>query len=186
MINAGLDLSCSMRTIDRVLISADLHKRVAKSYPYSESEKASRLAFANYILEQEDEFFDRILQLVPSTMHINCIHVRRTTGETVHFADTYTWKDENKKRSGTSKFFAGFSSHGVGKLHYYAKIDGKVMKCIVADNIIRGMRRLFPSGPAYTLHGNDKRWRCREVENFVHNKGITQIDDRCIHRNLIL
>ncbi len=152
-----------------------------KSYPYSESEKAVRLAFCNYILKQKDEFFDTIFFTDESSLQLgmlaNRIYVRRPKGEVWHFADTYTWKDESKKRSGTIKFFGGFSSKGVGKLHYCVKMNGAAMNDVVKNNIIPEMRRLFPSGPAYILHDNDKRWRCHEVEDFVHKKGITQLND---------
>jgi len=64
MIKYELDLHCSTRTIDRVMIEAGLFGRVAlQSYPYTDAQKQVRLGFCNFILEQvnkDKNFLSRI------------------------------------------------------------------------------------------------------------------------------
>lgn len=182
MIKAELNLDCSYRTIDRVLISADLFGRVAaRSYPYTDSQKQVRLAFANRYVNQPLEFWDSIFFTDESSlqlgMHANRVYVRRPRGDQYKFVDDYVWKDLTKIRSGKIKFFAGFSSNGVGKLYFYEKMTGGEMVRIIDENILPETARLFPNQRWEILHDNDKRWRCRNVLLHTHNKGITQIND---------
>jgi len=182
MIKIELDLNCSSRTIDRVLIEANLNGRIAmKSYPYTDTQKQIRLLFANNMLSKTNSFWDNVLFTDESSLqlglHHNKVYVRRPRGDQYKFMDEYVWKDESKKHSGTLKFFGSFSSHGIGKLYFYKKMTGKEMIKIIKKAIIPDARRLLSAGPWYILHDNDKRWKNNEVVSFIHNKGITQIND---------
>jgi transposase len=183
MIKVELSLDISARTIDRVLISADLFGRVAmKSYPYTDTQKQIRLAFSNAMLAKPENFFDKVFFTDECSfqlgMHGNRVYVRRPRGEQFKWNDKYVWKDETKIKSGKIKFFAGFSSNGVGELYFYEKaMTGGEMVRIINENILPETRHLFPNGGWEILHDNDKRWRCNNVHRETHNKGITQIND---------
>jgi transposase len=182
MIKAELDLDCSPRTIDRVLIGAGLLGRVAmKSYPYSDTQLQIRLAFANNLKAKDKAFWYNVFFTDESSlqlgMHANRVYVRRPRGDQFKWLDDFVWKDESKKKSGKIKFFAGFSANGVGKLYFYEKMTGAEMIRIIDENIVPETDRLFGHRNWQILHDNDKRWKCNAVAAHVHLRCITQIND---------
>lgn len=179
MIRNELDLSCSDRTIDRLLQQAGLFGRVAmRSYPYTDTQKQIRLAFCNNLIGKENSFWDSVFFTDESSlqlgMHGNRVYVRRPRGERYKFAEEYVWKDESKIKSGKIKFFAGFSSKGVGELYIYTKMTGKQMIEIINKNVLGEMKRLNCS---LILHDNDKKWKCKAVTAHRFKKCLIQIND---------
>jgi transposase len=185
MIKNELDLECSYRTIDRVLIKAGLYGRVAlKSFPYTDTQRQVRMQFCNYILDsvkKDPDFLSKIFISDESSLqlglHGNRIYVRRPRGDQYKLMDIYVWGDLTKVKSGKVKFFAGFCRRGVGKLYYYTKMNGAEMIKIIDENVIPEARRLFPDGIWYLLHDNDKKFKCYKVRDHRFNKGVVQLND---------
>jgi transposase len=161
MIKSELKLTVSNRTIDRVLIKAGLYGRIAmKSYPYTDTQKQIRLAFANNLKGKGNDFWDHVLFTDESSsqlgLHGNRIYVRRPRGDYYKWVGTYVWKDESKIKTGKLKFFAGFSSTGKTKLYFYEKMTGDQMINIINTNILPESHRIFGNNGWYILHDNDK------------------------------
>jgi transposase len=184
-IKRELDLDCSTRTIDRVLIQAGLFGRVAKlSYPYSDSQRQVRLSLAHNLLLSDfhlEHFWEYIFftdeSSVQMGVHGNRIYVRRPRGDVYKFMDKYVYHDKSKLGSEKIKFFGGFCFHGVGKLHFYERMNGNEMKKIINENVLPECRRLFPRGGWQLLHDNGRTFRNNDVVAYIRRRGITQIND---------
>jgi len=175
MIKFELDLSCSYRTIDRVLIQAGLYGRVAlKSYPYTDSQKQVRLCFSSYVLLDYKDLLDAsFLSTIFFTdesslqlgLHGNRVYVRRPKGDQYKLMAEYMWEDHSKVKSGKIKFFAGFCLAGVSQPYFYEKMTGATMIDIIKTNIVPETQRLFHGRPWVILHDNDKKWRNKVYMN---------------------
>lgn len=182
MIKNELDLSCSDRTVDRILQEAGLFGRVAKrSYPYTDSQKQVRLAFSSSMLcavAIDSSYWEKVFFTDETSLELgmngNRVYVRRPRGEMYKFAEEYTWKDEGKIKSGKVKLFAGFSYHGVGELYFYEKMTGKEMVEIVKKNIVPSMKQF---NSVFVLHDNDKKFRCHVVTDYRRKHGVLQLND---------
>ena len=183
-IKIELNLHCATRTIDRVLIQAGLFGRVAiRSYPYSEAEKQVRLSLANSLLLMDShnpQFWELIFfsdeSSVEMGVHGNRIYVRRPRGDQYKFMDIYVYHDQSKRESGKWKFFGGFCAAGVGKLHFYERLNGQEMIKIINTNILPECRRLFPRGGWQVLHDNGRPFRCNATTAHARRRGVTQIN----------
>lgn len=83
------------------------------------------------------------------------------------------WPDKTKISSGAVKYFASFSSKGVGDLYFYEdKLDSKAMKRIINTNIVPSARRLFGQHEWFLLHDNDNGFRSNETIAHFRKKKI--------------
>lgn len=201
MIKAELGLDVSVRTIDRVLVSAGLFGRIAlRTYPYTDTQRAIRVQFATHILDRtiltrdcddpNDEAYDFVVVNVDYAcldalyitdesslqlgLHGNRIWVRRPRGDQYRMLPPYVWLDDTKVKSGTIKFFGGFSASGIGELYFYEKMNGAEMARIVDQRFVPEMQRLRCDE---FLHDHDKKFRCNVVHTKLHVRCLRQIND---------
>jgi DDE superfamily endonuclease len=107
-------------------------------------------------------------------LHGNRVYVRRPKGDAYRMLDQYVWHDETKVKTGTIKFFGGFSASAIGELYFYEKMNGQLMARIVDERFVPEMRQL---GCKEFLHDHDKKFRCNVVHAKLHLRCLQQIND---------
>jgi hypothetical protein len=177
MIKSEQKLDCSASTVDRLLIKKNLFGRIAKKEPnYSEKQLQARVAFGRALEHWTKEQWERMI-FVDATpfnlgMNNNRIYVRRPPDEA--YNPKYMWKDEGKATRGVViKLWTGFAANGRLSLGFYdGSLDGRTYIKLINEHLLPSARRLFPSGQWYVLHDNDPKWKGRDVQSHLHNKGV--------------
>lgn len=184
MIKHEHHLDCSDDTIDRTLIKAGLYGRVAtKTYPYGGDKRALRVGFGQAFRHWTKALWERVVFTDETTwtlgMQRHRVYVRRPRGKEAQHDPQYTWQDETRLQTGQLKCWFGFTAHGRATVGFYEKLDGPVLKKLLAEHLLPFVRRMFPSGPAavqwYVIHDNDRRWKGDVVSKFFHDNGVSDL-----------
>lgn len=176
-----LDLDISPRTADRRLQEAGLFGRVARrKRVFSDAEKRKRLTFAEGYRAWTAADWEHVLFSDEKIFWGKGFHgqiwVRRPIGEALnpdyvahtvpHPVKTNAW--------------GCFCARGQGYLHLFTDtMDAALQKRILSDNLLPSARLHYTSDPPepwWFLHDNDKKFRSRLVQDFIHNAGVSLID----------
>lgn len=172
----------SVRTVDRRLIEAGLHGRIAQhKRSLSEAERRKRLSFAEGYRNWTKERWEHVLFSDEKCFYgkgwCGQVWVRREVGTALDPDNTVDQRSHPVKINA----WACFTAKGQGYMYLFNEtMDAKVMKSILGDNLIPSAERLGlitdPPQPWFFLHDNDKKFKSRLVTEWVHTNGITVLD----------
>ncbi len=184
-IRTQLFLDVSRDTVNRRLNAVGLFGRVARHRrDYSEAEVRKRLSFAEGYKDWTAEQWEKVLFSDEKTFYGlgNCgqVWVRRPVGEANALLPEYTvHKQAHPIKLGA---WGSFSASGLGYLKMYEEtMDAAMMRNTLNSEMLPSARLLkllddHHPEPWYFLHDNDKKFRSRLVDEWIHNNGITVLD----------
>jgi len=176
-----LQMDVSPRTIDRRLIEADLHGRVArKRFELTDEHVRKRLSFAEGYKNWTEQQWETVLFTDETSFKGAGFHgqvwVRRPPGQALNPEYTVDKKPHPVK----VHFWGCFSANGVGYSYIFNEnLNAKLLKTIIKANLLPSAELLFPQDPPqqwWFLQDNDPKHTSREIKTWLHNKGVSCLD----------
>ena len=168
----------SARTVDRHLQEAGLFGRVARQKrDYSEGEVKKRLSFAEGYAHWTAEDWSKVLfsdeKIFWGRGKNGQTWVRRPKGEALNPCYTLHKQAHPVKVN----VWACFSAAGQGFSYIFSDtLDANLAKTILSENLLESAEELFPAGAWWLLHDNDKKFKSRLVQTWLHNNGVSVLD----------
>ena len=173
------ELDVSSRTIDRRLIEAGLHGRVAHhNLLFTDEHRRKRLSFANGYAGWSDEKWDTVLFTDEKTFwgagSNGQIWVRRPVGEELNPEYCVDHKPHPVKVNA----WGSFSGRGLGYLYIFSdNLDATLMLTILRTHLLESVKRSnIDDGQWWLLMDNDPKHKSNKVNAWLHNNGISCID----------
>ena len=175
-----LQLDVSPRTIDRTLIQAGLHGRVARHrHRLTDDERRQRLSFAGGYQHMSEDDWHRVLFADIKTFTGEGSHgqvwVRRPVGE----AANEEYSVAHKPHPVAVPAWGCFSAHGPG---YMAMFDGSLdaagLRDIFRDYLLPTVKEHFREGADWwLLHDNDPgRHKSQVLRTWMHNNYVRPLE----------
>lgn len=174
-------LEPSVRTIDRRLQEANLFGRVARhTKMLSAEERRKRLSFAEGYKGWTADQWERVLfsdeKKFKGDGFMGQVWVRRPTGE----ADNPDYQVHKLPHPVSLNVWGCFCAAGVGYLYVFNEnMDAKLLKRIFeSGHLLESAedRGLMDGGEWWLLQDNDPKHKSKEVQNWLHNHGISLLD----------
>ena len=173
------NLDISADTVDRRLIEAGLHGRVAHhGMSFTDDHRRQRLSFANGYANWTIEQWDTVLFTDEKAFYgagfNGQVWVRRPVGEELNAEYCVDHKPHPVKVN----VWGSFSGRGLGYLYIFnVNLDAALMLTIFRTHLIQSAERSnISDGQWWLLQDNDPKHKSKAVHAWLHNNSVNSLD----------